>query len=86
MIKKDQLKEYLGKQLIKSDISIKEEYGIVNGLSYTSYGGDILPIEVNYFEGTGKLILTGTLGEVLKESSYIALDYVKYSYSRRIDS
>lgn len=81
LIKKDQLKEYLGKQLIKSDISIKEEYGIVNGLSYTSYGGDILPIEVNYFEGTGKLILTGTLGEVLKESSYIALDYVKSNAS-----
>ena len=43
----------------------------------TEYGGDILPIEVNYFKGKGSLILTGHLGDVMKESASIALDYVK---------
>lgn len=63
------------------DNSIKyEEVGVVNGLAYTKYGGDILPIEVNYFKGKGELILTGSLGEVMKESASIALDYIKSNY------
>ena len=55
----------------------KDEVGVVTGLAYTQFGGDILQIEVNYFEGKGNLIITGQLGDVMKESASIALDYVK---------
>ena len=51
--------------------------GVVTGMAYTQYGGDILPIEVNHFNGTGKFIITGQLGDVMKESASIALDYMK---------
>ena len=55
----------------------KDQIGVVTGLAYTQFGGDILPIEVNYFAGKGGLILTGKLGEVMKESASIAFDFVK---------
>lgn len=74
----DNVKEYLGKQIF--DYTKKEnesQIGVVTGLAYTQYGGDILPIEVNYFKGKGNLVLTGKLGEVMKESATIALDYIK---------
>ena len=64
----------------KFDYGIKEkknQIGVVTGLAYTSFGGDILPIEVNYFDGKGKLVVTGQLGDVMKESTEIALDYIK---------
>lgn len=51
--------------------------GLVNGMAYTVFGGDILPIEATYYKGTGNLILTGSLGEVMKESAHIAFSYVK---------
>ncbi len=83
----DNLEEYLGK--IKYHLSKKNEdakIGIVNGLAYTSYGGDTLPIEVNYFKGNGKLELTGSLGDVMKESAHIAFDYIKANaYKFNID-
>ena len=50
---------------------------MVTGLAYTSFGGDVLSIEVNYFEGKGRLVMTGQLGDVMKESAEIAMDYVK---------
>ena len=53
------------------------QIGVVTGLAWTPYGGEILPIEVNYFEGKGNLVLTGNLGDVMKESCAIALDYIK---------
>lgn len=74
----DNVKDYLGKQIF--DYTKKEnqsQVGVVTGLAYTQYGGDILPIEVNYFNGKGNLVLTGKLGEVMKESATIALDYIK---------
>ncbi len=46
-------------------------------MAYTQFGGDILPIEVNHFQGSGKFIITGQLGDVMKESASIALDYMK---------
>ena len=55
----------------------KDQVGTVIGLAYTSFGGDILQIEANRFEGKGRLILTGQLGDVMKESANIALDYIK---------
>lgn len=51
--------------------------GISHGLAWTQAGGDVLSIEVNLFEGTGKLILTGKLGEVMQESAQAALSYTK---------
>lgn len=75
------IEEYLGK--IKFDYSKKaksDTVGVVTGLAYTSFGGDILPIEANYFKGSGKVILTGQLGDVMKESARIALSYIQSNY------
>ncbi len=55
----------------------KDEVGVVNGMAYTVFGGDVLPIEATLFKGKGNLTLTGSLGEVMQESCHIALDYVK---------
>lgn len=55
----------------------KDQIGTVTGLAYTSFGGDVLQIEVNYFKGKGNLIITGQLGDVMKESATIAYDYVR---------
>lgn len=72
------VQQFLGKE--KFDYIKREKndaIGLVNGLAYTDFGGDLIPIEVNYFAGKGNLILTGNLGDVMKESAKIALDYVK---------
>ena len=77
-IKKENIKDYLGNEkyhYIYKDT--KEQIGVVNGLAYTSYGGDVLPIEVNFYKGSGELVLTGSLGEVMQESAKIALSYIK---------
>ena len=72
------VKEFLGVPIFEDSHKEKEpQIGVVTGLAYTEYGGDILPIEVNYFKGKGSLILTGHLGDVMKESANIALSYVK---------
>ena len=72
------VREYLGVPIFEdSKKEVKPQIGVVTGLAYTEFGGDILPIEVNYFKGKGSLVLTGHLGDVMKESCAIALDYVK---------
>lgn len=77
-IDEKKVKEYLGTPIFEDSKKEKEkQIGVVTGLAYTEYGGDILPIEVNNFKGKGSLILTGHLGDVMKESASIALDYVK---------
>lgn len=74
----DVVKDFLGKEIFDySRKEVKDQVGVVTGLAYTQFGGDILPIEVNYFAGKGQLILTGKLGDVMKESASIAFDYVK---------
>ena len=80
--------KYLGVPLFENSKKEKtEQVGVVTGLAYTQYGGDILPIEVNYFPGKGGLVLTGKLGDVMKESASIALDYVKANAKKyKIDS
>lgn len=60
----------------------EKQIGVVTGLAYTEFGGDILPIEVTYFPGKGGLVLTGKLGDVMKESATIALDYVRANSHR----
>lgn len=78
VIDSDDLEEYLGiKKFLYNDNVEEDRVGIVNGLAYTIYGGDILPIEATIFKGQEELILTGSLGEVMQESAKIALDYVK---------
>lgn len=72
------VREYLGVPIFEDNKKeVKPQIGVVTGLAYTEFGGDILPIEVNYFKGKGSLVLTGHLGDVMKESCAIALDYVK---------
>lgn len=82
------VEKYLGVPIFENTKKEKEEQvGVVTGLAYTQYGGDILPIEVNYFPGKGGLILTGKLGDVMKESASIAFDYVKANATKyHIDS
>lgn len=72
------LESYLGKAPYEHTKKLKDpQVGVVTGMAYTQFGGDILPIEVNHFDGTGKCIITGQLGDVMKESASIALDYMK---------
>lgn len=79
----DVLEKYLGKPLYHfGKAAQKSQVGVVNGLAYTNYGGDLLPIEVTFYQGTGKLVLTGSLGEVMKESANIALSYIKANYQK----
>lgn len=78
MIDTKDLEEYLGKAPFDHTKKLdKPQVGVVTGMAYTQYGGDILPIEVNHFDGSGKFIITGQLGDVMKESASIALDYMK---------
>lgn len=77
-IKRENLSKYLGeKKFLPEVIEEYNEIGTVNGLAYTELGGDMLKIEVSALEGTGKIELTGSLGDVMKESAQIAISYVR---------
>lgn len=77
-INKKLITTWLGKELFEYGAKEKkDQVGVVTGLAYTEFGGDVLQVEVNYFEGKGRLVMTGQLGDVMKESAEIALDYVK---------
>ncbi len=77
------VQKYLGVEIFDDTKKEKEDQvGVVTGLAYTEAGGDILPMEVTYFSGKGGLVLTGKLGEVMKESCQIALDYVRANAKR----
>lgn len=70
--------KYLGKRkLLPEHISETDEVGVVNGLAYTEVGGDMLRVEVAVLDGTGKTELTGSLGDVMKESAHIAVSFVR---------
>lgn len=77
-ITRENLTEWLGRKRYLDDDRVKEpEVGVVTGLAWTSVGGEILSIEVSTMEGSGKLNLTGSLGDVMKESASAALSYVR---------
>ena len=72
------LSEFLGKiKVIPEKIDGENPIGVVNGLAYTQAGGDLLKVEVAVLDGTGKIELTGSLGEVMKESAKIAHSFVR---------
>ena len=72
------LSEYLGiKKYTLESIEKKNEVGLVNGLAWTSVGGTLLPIEVAIMPGDGKIILTGSLGDVMQESAKTAISCIR---------
>lgn len=72
------IRKYLGSPIFNYDELDKDDkVGVVTGLAWTAYGGDTLPIEVSVMEGSGKLELTGKLGEVMQESAKAAYSYVR---------
>ncbi len=78
VIDKKDIRSYLGaRKLLPEHISTEDETGVVNGLAYTAVGGDMLRVEVAVMDGTGKLELTGSLGDVMKESAHAALTYTR---------
>ena len=74
----DNLEEFLGVRRYHPErLPRTEQVGVVNGLAWTSVGGEILEVEVNVVPGTGKLELTGNLGDVMKESAHAAYSYIR---------
>jgi ATP-dependent Lon protease len=73
-----QVQKYLGSPRFKfGTTDRKDEIGLVNGLAYTSWGGDLLQVECAVVPGKGKLIITGRLGDVMQESAQAAMSYVR---------
>ncbi len=74
----DVIKKDLGPvKYLRETMSESDEIGIVNGLAWTSLGGELLRVEVSSMQGTGKLELTGNLGDVMKESAKAAVTYIR---------
>ena len=72
------LEKYLGKEKFMYDmINVTDEVGIVRGLAWTAVGGDTLQIEVNIMPGKGEVLLTGQLGDVMKESARTGISYIR---------
>ena len=72
------VEQLLGKKKYLPDsVSKKDEIGVVNGLAWTSVGGELLPIEVAVMDGTGKIVLTGSLGDVMQESAKAAITCIR---------
>ncbi len=72
------LEKYLGKPRFRADMANEsDDVGIVRGLAWTSVGGDTLQIEVNIMAGKGEVVLTGQLGDVMKESAMTGISYIR---------
>ena len=72
------LEQYLGvRKFLPDRLPSADQVGLVTGLAWTSVGGETLEVEVNVMDGTGKLELTGNLGDVMKESAHAALSYIR---------
>jgi len=77
-IKSSNLEKYLGIKKYRFDmVNQKDEVGIARGLAWTPFGGETLSIEVNIMDGSGKIELTGQLGDVMKESARTAISYIR---------
>ncbi len=77
-INEKNLSKYLGIEKYDEDIiPSSNQIGVVNGLAWTQVGGTMLPIEVSALNGTGKIELTGNLGDVMKESAKIAISFIR---------
>lgn len=83
----EKINELLGPRKVKPDAMLDEPtVGVVNGLAWTSVGGEMLQVEAQSFDGTGKVELTGKLGEVMQESAKAAVSYIrKHAESLGID-
>ena len=78
VIKETDVEKMLGKKKYRPDVILEnDEVGIINGLAWTSVGGEIMQLEVSVMEGTGKIELTGSLGDVMKESARTAVSFVR---------
>lgn len=78
VITEENLEKYLGKEKYSYQMANEsDEVGIVRGLAWTSVGGDTLQIEVNVMPGNGELMLTGQLGDVMKESAKTGISYIR---------
>ncbi|MDF2000118.1 endopeptidase La [Peribacillus frigoritolerans] len=78
VIAEKNVEEFLGKTMFHyGQAEVENQVGVANGLAYTSVGGDTLQIEVSLSPGKGKLILTGKLGDVMKESAQAAFSFVR---------
>ena len=74
----NKLERFLGvRKYIPDQVNACDQIGLVTGLAWTSVGGETLEVEVNVMDGTGKLVLTGNLGDVMKESVQAALSYIR---------
>lgn len=74
----ENIKDFLGsRKILPERINDRDEIGLVNGLAYTEVGGDMLEIETAVLDGTGKIELTGSLGDVMKESARAAVSYIR---------
>ena len=83
IIEENDIEKYLGKSKYNHTQNDKNhQSGVVNALAYTPSGGDILKVSSLTYPGKGRLTLTGSLGEVMKESAYIALSYIKSNYQK----
>ena len=72
------MEEFLGvRKYLPEHLHSADQIGLVTGLAWTSVGGDVLEVEVNVMDGTGKLELTGNLGDVMKESAHAAMSYIR---------
>ncbi|MDR0402166.1 MAG: endopeptidase La [Treponema sp.] len=77
-IRAEDLEKLLGRRRYKRDLVVKEaRVGVVYGLAWTETGGAILPVETKSYNGNGELVITGNLGDVMKESARIALSYLR---------
>jgi len=82
-ITEKQLEEYLGIPRYHPERqALEERIGVVNGLAWTSVGGELLEVEVNVVPGSGKVELTGNLGDVMKESAHAALSFIRSQADR----
>ncbi len=81
IIEDKDLSKYLGIEKYTTNENLKNSsYGVVNALAYTAYGGETLKVSSVYFKGGKDVIVTGCLGEIMKESVSVALSYIKSNY------